>query len=61
MDGGPGAIRTHDLPLRRGTLYPAELRGLEACSLSQVIAALAGSMLRGEIGGAWRWRRGTML
>lgn len=26
-DGGPGAIRTHDLPLRRGTLYPAELRG----------------------------------
>src|SRR5690606_34720124 len=23
----PGAIRTHDLPLRRGTLYPAELRG----------------------------------
>src|SRR5690606_36832450 len=25
--GAPGAIRTHDLPLRRGTLYPAELRG----------------------------------
>ena len=26
--GDPGAIRTHDLPLRRGPLYPAELRGL---------------------------------
>ena len=26
--GVPGAIRTHGLPLRRGTLYPAELRGL---------------------------------
>ncbi len=25
--GGPGAIRTHDLPLRRRLLYPAELRG----------------------------------
>ena len=25
--GGPGAIRTHDLSLRRGPLYPAELRG----------------------------------
>ena len=26
-DGDPGAIRTHDLSLRRGPLYPAELRG----------------------------------
>ena len=26
-DGDPGPIRTGDLPLRRGTLYPAELRG----------------------------------
>ena len=26
-DGAPSAIRTHDLPLRRGTLYPAELPG----------------------------------
>ena len=25
--GDPGPIRTGDLPLRRGTLYPAELRG----------------------------------
>lgn len=25
-DGTPGAIRTRDLPLRRRTLYPAELR-----------------------------------
>src|SRR5512146_254051 len=25
--GGPDTIRTCDLPLRRGTLYPAELRG----------------------------------
>ena len=30
LRGAPGAIRTHDLPLRRGTLYPAELRGLGA-------------------------------
>ena len=27
VDGDPGPIRTGDLPLRRGTLYPAELRG----------------------------------
>ena len=27
--GAPGAIRTHDLPLRRRLLYPAELRGQE--------------------------------
>ena len=27
--GDPGRIRTSDLPLRRGPLYPAELRGLE--------------------------------
>ena len=27
--GAPGAIRTHDLWLRRPTLYPAELRALE--------------------------------
>lgn len=27
LDGDPGPIRTGDLPLRRGTLYPAELRG----------------------------------
>ena len=26
-NGVPGGIRTHDLPLRRRTLYPAELRG----------------------------------
>jgi hypothetical protein len=26
--GGPDTIRTCDLPLRRGTLYPTELRGL---------------------------------
>ncbi len=26
-NGGPDTIRTYDLPLRRGTLYPAELRG----------------------------------
>src|SRR4051812_8466458 len=26
MDGGPGATRTHDLRLRRATLYPTELR-----------------------------------
>ena len=25
--GVPGGIRTHDLPLRRRTLYPAEVRG----------------------------------
>lgn len=28
--GDPGTIRTCDLPLRRGTLYPAELRGQSA-------------------------------
>ncbi len=27
LNGAPGAIRTHGLPLRRGTLYPSELRG----------------------------------
>ena len=27
LRGDPGPIRTGDLPLRRGTLYPAELRG----------------------------------
>lgn len=27
LGGDPGPIRTGDLPLRRGTLYPAELRG----------------------------------
>ncbi len=27
IHGDPGPIRTGDLPLRRGTLYPAELRG----------------------------------
>ena len=27
IDGAPSAIRTHGLPLRRGTLYPAELPG----------------------------------
>ena len=27
VNGGPDTIRTYDLPLRRGTLYPAELRG----------------------------------
>lgn len=27
IPGDPGPIRTGDLPLRRGTLYPAELRG----------------------------------
>src|SRR5690606_21019848 len=28
-DGGPDTIRTCDLSLRRGPLYPAELRSLE--------------------------------
>lgn len=27
--GAPDTIRTYDLPLRRGTLYPTELRGLK--------------------------------
>src|SRR5690606_7503632 len=27
LSGGPDTIRTCDLPLRRGPLYPAELRG----------------------------------
>src|SRR5690606_29378533 len=35
-DGAPGAIRTHDLPLRRGTLYPAELRGQRVGRFSHV-------------------------
>ncbi len=26
-NGAPDTIRTYDLPLRRGTLYPTELRG----------------------------------
>src|SRR5690606_18763500 len=30
VSGDPGTIRTCDLPLRRATLYPAELRGREA-------------------------------
>src|SRR5690606_4737672 len=30
VSGDPGTIRTCDLSLRRGTLYPAELRGREA-------------------------------
>jgi hypothetical protein len=33
--GDPGPIRTGDLPLRRGTLYPAELRS----RISLIIAA----------------------
>src|SRR5690606_30339597 len=35
MSGAPGAIRTHDLPLRRGTLYPAELRGQQPAILAR--------------------------
>ncbi len=31
-NGAPDTIRTCDLPLRRGTLYPAELRGRGADS-----------------------------
>ena len=32
--GAPGAIRTHDLPLRRRMLYPAELQGQKLTNAS---------------------------
>ena len=31
-NGAPGAIRTHDRPLRRRMLYPAELRAQQSYS-----------------------------
>jgi hypothetical protein len=33
LTGAPTRIRTWDLPLRRGTLYPAELWGRHGCAL----------------------------
>ena len=43
--GDPGPIRTGDLPLRRGTLYPAELRGRNVIIIA-VVAAFGQSDLR---------------
>ncbi len=47
-DGAPGAIRTHGLPLRRGTLYPAELRGHCGNELYQLINKWGDGDLEGE-------------
>lgn len=37
MSGGPDRIRTCGLPLRRRSLYPAELRGLIVSSIAYAI------------------------
>lgn len=48
MDGVPGPVRTANLPLRRGMLYPIELLGRILLSAQKASLAMIGEHVNGQ-------------
>lgn len=48
MDGVPGPVRTANLPLRRGMLYPIELLGRILPSAQKACQAMIGEHVNGQ-------------
>ncbi len=62
FNGAPGAIPTRDLPLRRRTLYAAELREHELVNRkSEIVNCIGGLSVFGLVFGLWSLSLGSCV